>query len=29
MQIIIYIKDKQQGPTLHYRELYSVSFDKL
>ena len=29
MQIIIYKKDKQQGPPLQYRELYSVSCDKL
>ena len=28
MQTIIYIMDKQQGPTVQHRELYSISCDK-
>ena len=28
MQIIIYRMDKQQGPTVQHRELYSVSCNK-
>ena len=28
MQTIIYRMDKQQGPTVQHRELYSVSCDK-
>ena len=28
MQTIIYRMDKQQGPTVEHRELYSVSWDK-
>ena len=28
MQAIIYRMDKQQGPTVQHRELYSVSYDK-
>ena len=28
MQTIIYRMDKQQGPTIQYRELYSISCDK-
>ena len=27
MQMIIYKMDKQQGPTLQHRELYSISYD--
>ena len=29
MQTIIYSMDKQQGPTLQHRELYSISCNKL
>ena len=28
MQNIIYIVDKQQGPTVQHKELYSISCDK-
>ena len=28
MQTIMYRMDKQQGPTVQHRELYSTSFDK-
>ena len=28
MQTIIYRMDKQQGPTVQHRELYSISCDK-
>ena len=28
MQTIIYRVDKQQGPTVEHRELYSISWDK-
>ena len=28
MQTIIYRMDKQQGPSVQHRELYSVSYDK-
>ena len=28
MQTIIYRMDKQQGPTVYHRELYSISCDK-
>ena len=28
MQAIIYRTDKQQGPTVQHRELYSISCDK-
>ena len=28
MQTIIYRMDKQQGPTVQHRELYSISRDK-
>ena len=28
MQIIIQRMDKQQGPTVEHRELYSISYDK-
>ena len=28
MQTIIYSMDKQQGPTVEHRELYSISCDK-
>ena len=27
-EAIIYRKDKQQGPTVQHRELYSISYDK-
>ena len=28
MQIIIYRMDKQQGPTVQHRKLYSISYGK-
>ena len=28
MQTIIYRMDKQQGPTVEHRELYSVAYDE-
>ena len=28
MQTIVYRMDKQQGPTVQHRELYSISCDK-
>ena len=28
MQTVIYRMDKQQGPTVQHRELYSISYDK-
>ena len=28
MQTIIYRMDKQQGPTVQHRKLYSISYDK-
>ena len=28
MQTIIYRMDKQQGPTVQHRELYSIFYDK-
>ena len=28
MQTIIYRTDKQQGPTVQHRELYTISYDK-
>ena len=28
MQTVIYRMDKQQGPTVQHRELYSIPYDK-